>query len=55
MFYVSGTVPSVDVENNGDDLYECFSESNKSFSNLTLSDGAQIKIESGTVEFRKKK
>lgn len=56
VFYVSGTVPSVDVENNGDDdLYECFSESNKSFSNLTLSDGAQIKIESGTVEFRKKK
>lgn len=56
VFYVSGIVPSVDVENNGDDdLYECFSESNKSFSNLTLSDGAKIKIESGTVEFRKKK
>lgn len=56
VIYVSGIVPSVDVEKNGDDdLYECFSESNKSFSNLTLHDGAKIKIESGTVEFRKKK
>lgn len=56
VIYVSGIVPSLDVENNGDDdLYECFSESNKSFSNLTLSDGATIKIESGTIEFRKKK
>lgn len=56
VIYVSGIVPSLDVENNGDDdLYECFSESNKSFSNLILHDGAKIKIESGTIEFRTKK
>lgn len=55
VFYISGTVPSVDIENNGDDdLFECFSESNKSFRNLTLHDGAEIRIESGTVEFRRK-
>ena len=55
VIYVSGIVPSVDIENNGnDDFYECFSENNESFSNLTLNDGAKIKIESGTVEFRKK-
>lgn len=55
IIYVSGIVPRVDVENNGDDdLFECFSESNKSFSNLTLSEGAKIRIESGTVEFRRK-
>ena len=53
--YVSGVVPSLDVENNGDNLHECFSEDNKTFSNLLLRDSAKIKIESGTIEFRAKK
>ena len=52
---MSGVVPSLDVENNGDNLHECFSEDNKTFSNLLLRDSAKIKIESGTIEFRAKK